>query len=154
MKTYTVKEYPEVWRRRIKALRKSTRSDNYKAAHYMLNLSKIYAPRKTGATINSIVARRIRDGGYRVESYVPGFKQNLFANRMGRYRKLVFKETSKQPFFKTPQTVTYGGSNISPSGKPIKWTGKPGFWNLAANKTKNRFKNLRIQNVKRALKKE
>jgi hypothetical protein len=147
-----IEAYRRAWERRIKALEKEKKRGPRQAASYMKNLAKKYAPRGTGETLNSITSYKYKKG-YIVESLVFGFPQNVFANRQGRFKRLRFKETSKQPFYAIPQVVVYGKPAISPSGKPIKWsTQMTPFWDLAANKTISKHKRLMIRNIKKAWK--
>jgi len=151
MATIKLKNAGKMWTARIRALRKVKKATPLQAAKLMQAHAKRNAPRKTGETIRGIKRRKAKNG-WVVESHVRGrFKQNLFANQTAPYRTLRFKKSSKQPFFATPQTVVYGRSATTPSGKSVRWTGKARFWHFAALRTKKVYRQQATKNTRKAL---
>ena len=123
-----------------------------KTASKMRKTIKKLAPQNSGQTKQGIITRKFKKG-YRVISSVPGrFKQNLFANRTKPYRTLSFGK--KNRFYKQGQTVTYGKAALSRSGKPIKFTGTPAFFDVGVRsevpKYRNQLKKLNSRAINKA----
>ena len=65
---------------------------------------------------------------------VSGFPYNLWVNR-------TIPIIGRNPYFKDGQIIVYGkGGYKSPSGKPIRWTVKAGFFDLAVKDMKRMAK--------------
>ena len=64
----------------------------------------------------------------------------------------VLRFNKKNRFYQAPQSVTYGESAISSSGRNIVWTGKPMFFDLARNIAVSKAKGVFISEVQLALK--
>lgn len=110
-----------------------------KTVKKMKKTAKSLAPVSSGKTKAGIKFRKTKSG-YRLISTVSGsFKQNMFANRTNPYRTINIKKTNR--FYKGGQTVIYGGPAKSPSGKQIRWTGKPGFFDLAIRESIPGYRN-------------
>ncbi len=149
MVTIPLKKAPQLWKKRMRKLQQVQRKTPREASKLMQRIAKRLAPRKTGETIRGIIRRQIKNG-WSVQSWVGGqFKQNLFANRTAPFRTIRY--TQKNPFFAVPQTVVYGRSAKSPSGNPIRWTGKPRFWHFASLRTRKHYKKQARKNTRKAL---
>lgn len=147
----SLKEYRIAWNKRAKALKRSSIKSTKQAANLMVAEAKKRAPRSTGETISGIRKRK-QKRGYIAESWVPGrFKQNLFANRKAPYRTLNFRKGSNSKYYANNQKVRYGDNAITPSGKQIRWTAKPFFWNRSAHVVKKKFIKFATNNTRKAL---
>lgn len=153
MGTYELKEYWRVMQSRKNNLRKVSIRTPIQAALNLRDLAISLAPFKTGETIAGIRVIDEGEGKVSVISDVPGsFKQNMFANQTAPFRTLRFGKNSKQPYFATPQNVVYGREAVSPSGKPIRWTGTPRFFHIATLRVWGRYRKLMRMNTRQALK--
>lgn len=130
------KDYRDVWKRRSKTLVKELNKTCSEAADHAHWMARGLAPRDTGETMAGITKRKIANMHYQVQSMVRGtFKQNFFANITPPFARLKFGPRGGGAYGPN-QVVTYGGAARSKEGVQIRWTGVPGFFSIAAIKTK------------------
>lgn len=125
----SVRDYKNLFRKRFSSYKEEVGGLSAETARNIKKTAKRLAPMHTGKTKQGIRTRK-KKKKWVVSSTVPGsFKQNLFANRSPPFRTLSFSRGNR--FYREKQTVVYGKGAVSPSGKPIRWTGKAGFFDLA-----------------------
>ena len=152
----SIQEYRQTINNRIKKLNKQNITTSKQAAKLMVQYAKKFAPRSSGQTISGIRKRK-RKGSWVVESKVPGnFKQNLFANMKVPFRTLNFGAKGGGRAYAPNQKVRYGQPAKSRSGKQIRWTAhgaakKIGFFNLAALRTRPKFRKFAVDNTRKIL---
>lgn len=156
MAVYTLNQYPRVWDKRIKQLRRASQKSEKEAAELLKLMAKRNAPYKTGKTREGIRVRKIKEH-YTVESWVPGkFKQNLFANRTAPFRTVKYPKGAW-----LPPNKSFSGrwTQIAPAGTVAvygqspnwRWTGQPRFFHFATLRTRERFPKIVLRNTKKAL---
>ena len=152
MGTYTLKEYPNVLRRRVKRLKRM--KSPMQAARFMIGRGKQRAPNYTRETINSLRSKNLKGNVAKVESFVSGsFKQNIWANRgianvkagaggvPGRFHTPKMRWNKKGGKM---QKTLYGKG-------PANWSGQGGWFNLAGMDTRKKFKDLTIREVSKVM---
>jgi len=141
--TYSVPEYRRVMDKRAKEIRKMQTKTVSQAAKKFVELARALAPRYSGETIAGIKSYPKGKGKQQVESRVSGnpatgFLQNLWANQSTPFKRPKLRWNNGQP-------TLYGSV-------PARWTGRPGFFNLAALRTRDTFRKLSVKNTRKALK--
>jgi len=117
------------------------------AANFMRNIAIKLAPKKTGALISGIRARKKGKGRYIVESIVhKNFPYNLWVNREERLKRI------RLVWAKDRKKHLYGGKVITKSGNVAVWTGTPKFWDISVKRTRRKFKKLVIRDMRKAIK--
>ena len=147
----SVEAYKQSLNKRAQAVQKAGIKSASQAASRMVLEAKRLAPVYSGATIRGI-KKRPKKEGYVVTSTVPGaFKQNLFANQTAPYRTLHFGPRGGGRVYGPNQTVVYGGAAMSRNGNQIRWSGTPRFFHLATLRTRKYYRQVAVQNNRRAL---
>jgi hypothetical protein len=156
-------QYRAVLNKRISLLKRNSNKTNKQIAELVMNRAKRFAPQDTinkdssGETIRGIRVRKMK-GGWQTESWVPGqFKQNLFANNTYPYEILNYPKgayipASKSRFGKTVKVLPAGSAAVY--GKlPVhwRWTGKPGFFTWAVDKTRRDGFKMQLKTSKKAM---
>lgn len=109
------------------------------AADYMIKRAISLAPDYTGQTISGIRGRKNDKNKYIVESFVPGvFKQNMWANMTKPFERPRITWNNNKP-------MIYGQGNAN-------WSGEPGWFDLAAEMTKVKFRQLAIKELHNIIK--
>lgn len=132
-----MKQYRATWRARVKQLKKDKVKSEAKAAKLMVAQSKSMAPRKTGATLKGIKARKKKES-FDVESWVAGqFKQNMWTNQTAPFRSPNMNWNERQP------TVYGDGSHRT--------TGTPRWFHFAILRTRKEFPRFMRKNTLKTL---
>ncbi len=117
------------------------------------NLAKSIAPVKkgeVGGIRGSITHKVFKDRAEVTSRVFKMFPYHLWVNRT------IPALNIKSPFnnyFKVGQRVVYGGSAISPSNKPIVWTGLGGYFDITADVLRQKFGKRFSISVEKTLKK-
>ena len=142
----SVEQYRRVMQVRAKAIKRGAMKASSNAATFMQTNAIKMAPVHTGTTVRSI--KKVKKGkNYVVESWVPGkFKQNLWANRKAPFRTINWTKGNSRFGIKAGTRGLYG---VSPPH--FHWTGTPRFFDLAALRTRAKFRELGRKNRRKAL---
>lgn len=145
-------------RRKIKAFDKAKIGSSKRLARYTLLQAKLRAARHTGETMRGITISPTKKGWRCVSEVSGSFKQNLFQNRQSPYSRLNFGRkggidpATGNKYFGPNQSIAYGQPATSWSGRPIRWTGHPGFFDIAVAMARKKAKTITLRATKSALK--
>lgn len=128
MRTVTsVGEFKRELAKSPKNMRKAARWLAVDIRDAFISQARVLAPHRTGELKSSIYYKRHQRTGWVItsEKMRGGFPVSVFTDKR-------FPITIKRwnPYFRINQTFRYGDSAVSPSGKPINWTGQRpvGWW--------------------------
>ncbi len=127
----------------LKAVRLKLKSSQKRALTVVANqgkmIAKSLAPQNTGRLKKGIFTRVFNDRAEVISMVNTSFPYNLWVNATPPFAVSNFKTGSYQPFFRVPQAVRYGMPAITPSGNPVRWTGKKGFFDETARILTKRY---------------
>jgi len=113
-------------------------------------IAKSMAPIKSGDLRSGIKFRTFKGGGELISEVKSGFPYNLWVNRSQGYRTI----RGRFPFFGSKgRRVLYGGSAHAPSGKSIKWTGTPGYFDKTVRILEKKYPKIMEKMIKKSIKK-
>lgn len=147
MATFTsIQQYRMVMQKRIEALRRSGDKSAMSATSHQMLEARRMAPVDKGALRANIRRRKLSNGRWSAESWVPGgFKYNFWVNRSPGYERLIYKRANPRFGLNVGDILIYGAS---PNWR---WTGVAQYWSLATQSTRNYFRRIAVQNARKAL---
>jgi|TARA_Y100000310_G_scaffold140352_1_gene139775 hypothetical protein len=114
----------------------NTVKTSHKIGDKIRDRARANAPSDKG-TLRGGIKNLKRKNGATVFTYDPA-KRVFGTDRLAEWANSMvsfeFRSTSFQPFYRIPQSVRYGKSAVTSTGKQVRWTAKPGYFSNAVNK--------------------
>ena|SRR3990167_11229038 len=144
-----IKEVREKLKQAKRALGRAAVKTHRGAAFQGQRFARSIAPVETGRLRNNIRIQRYKNSTALTSSAISQdsyrFPYHLWVNR--NIRTII----GRWPYFTNGRRIAYGGASHSPSGKPIRWTGVPGYFDVTVEMIKKKFPQDARTNVNRAL---
>lgn len=152
-------QYRAALNQRINTLKKTSKKTNRDICKLIQKRAQRFAPADSRQTIRGIRLRKMAQG-WQVESWVPGrFKQNLWANRTPPYDRLVVKNDNGA-IIPPNRSRTGNFAKVANKNEVLiygrspsrwRWTGKPGFFDWAVDKTRRDGFKMHVRNSRKAI---
>lgn len=154
---HSVEQYRKVMQSRIKALKQSGDKSALAAASHQVMDSRRMAPAATGTLRMNIRKRKMAQGRWMAESWVPGtFKYNKWVNQSPGFETLNYPIGAVIPAGKSitgrsMQVIPPGGIAVYGRTPNWRWTGTPGYWSKAIASTRKYFHRIAKESVRKSM---